>query len=374
MKNKKPHLKSHLKLLTCAVAVGLCTQASAGLNLYDQDETTFSTDGLINTFYVNSQIDDVDNTLDRSQSRVKMGFLPNYIGFNFGKQVDDLKLGARSSFWVSVNDANTNLTSTGIDVRQFYGTVDGEWGQILIGKDFSLFGRSNILGDELLLGYGQVGTDGLVDGQGVSFGNIGTGYLYPFPNAQITYRTPTSNGFQLAVGLMDPSKSSAGSEESAPRFEAELTFATQLSENVPLKAWVSGMAQSSDSGAADVDSSGIAYGVNVKMSGLSLSASGFSASGVGTAGLANLVTSDSADVDGYLVQASYTMGNERLVASYGENSGGTTAAADDLDAQNTAVAWFHTVNSNLKLIAEYDRTESDARETDTVALGAVLTW
>ena len=149
MKNKKSHLKTNLKLLTCAVAAGLCTQAFAGLNLYDQDETTFSTDGLINTFYVNSNIDDVDDTLDRSQSRIKMGFLPNYIGFNFGKQVDDLKLGARSSFWVTVNDANTNLTSTGIDVRQFYGTVDGEWGQVLIGKDFSLFGRSNILGDEL---------------------------------------------------------------------------------------------------------------------------------------------------------------------------------------------------------------------------------
>ncbi|WP_293268578.1 porin [Neptunomonas sp.] len=370
MKNKKPHLK----LLTCAIAVGLCSQASAGLTLYDKDDTTFSADGLINTFYVNSHIDDADDTLDRSQSRVKMGFLPNYIGFNFGKQIDDLKLGARSSFWVTINDGNSNLTDTMIDVRQFYGTVDGEWGQVLIGKDFSLFGRSNILGDELLLGYGQVGSDGLVDSGNVSFGNIGTGYLYPFPNAQITYRTPRSNGFQLAVGIMDPAKSSSGSEESTPRLEAELTFETSLSDNVPLKAWVSGMAQSSNSGAADVDSNGVAYGVNVKVSGLSLSASGFSATGVGTAGLANLVTADNADVDGYLVQAAYTMGSERLVASYGENSGGTTESANDLDAQNTAIAWFHTVNSNLKLVAEYDRTESDTRETDTVALGAVLTW
>ncbi len=370
MKNKK----THLKLLTCAIAAGICTQASAGLNLYDKDDTTFSTDGLINTFYVHSQVDDLNDALDRTQSRVKMGFLPNYIGFNFGKQIDDLKLGARSSFWVSINDANTNLTDSMIDVRQFYGTVDGEWGQVLIGKDFSLFGRSNILGDELLLGYGQVGSDGLVDGANVSFGNIGTGYLYPFPNAQITYRTPKNNGFQLAVGLMDPSKSATGSEESTPRIEAELTFETQLSENVPLKAWVSGMSQSSTSGTTDVDSNGVAYGVNVKVSGLSLSASGFSATGVGTAGLANLITADNTDVDGYLVQASYSMGKERFVASYGENSGGTTASANDLDAQNSAIAWFHTVNSNLKLVAEYDRTESNTRETDSVALGAVLTW
>lgn len=369
MKNKK----THLKLLTCAIAAGICTQASAGLNLYDKDDTTFSTDGLINTFYVHSQVDDIDDTLDRTQSRVKMGFLPNYIGFNFGKQIDGLKLGARSSFWVSINDANpvsSASTTTGIDVRQFYGTVDADWGQVLIGKDFSLFGRSNILGDELLLGYGQVSSDGLIDGQGVSFGNIGAGYLYPFPNAQITYRTPKNNGFQLAVGLMDPSKSAAGSEEDTPRLEAELTFESQLSEGVPFKAWVSGMTQSSN----DIDSNGVAYGVNVKVSGLSLSASGFSATSVGAAGLANIVTGDNADVDGYLLQASYTMNNERFVASYGENNGGTTAGADNLDLQNSALAWFHTVNSNLKLVAEYDRSETDARDTDTLALGAVLTW
>jgi hypothetical protein len=370
MKNKN----LHLKLLACAVAIGLSSQASAALTLYDKDATTFSTDGLINTFYVQSNVDDIDNTLDRSQSRVKMGFLPNYIGFDFGKQIDDLKVGARSSFWVSVNDANTNLTSTGIDVRQFYGTVDADWGQVLIGKDFALFGRSNIFNDEILLGYGQVSSDGLIDGQGVSFGNIGAGYLYPFPNAQITYRSPTSNGFKLAVGLMDPSKSAAGSEENAPRLEAELTFNTQLSADVPLKAWIGGMAQSSTNGATETDSNGVAYGVNVKVSGVSLTASGFQASGAGAAGLANLTTSDNADVDGYLLQASYSTGKERFVASYGENTGGTSAGASDLDLQNSALAWFHTVNSNLKLVAEYDRSETDARDTDTVALGAVLTW
>lgn len=85
-----------------------------------------------------------------------------------GKQVDDLKLGARASFWVTINDSETNGTNTAIDVRQFYGTVaNPEWGEVLIGKDFGLFARSNILLDELLAGYGQVSdTLGLVDGGG----------------------------------------------------------------------------------------------------------------------------------------------------------------------------------------------------------------
>ena len=92
--------------------------------------------------------------------------------------------------------------------------MDGEFGQILIGKDFGLFGRSNILGDELLLGHGQVSDIyGLVDGGNVAFDNIGSGYLYSFPKAQITYRTPVASGFQLVVGIMDPNKASADSSE-----------------------------------------------------------------------------------------------------------------------------------------------------------------
>lgn len=123
------------RLLPAMIAMGMAAQAQAEIKLYDQEGTTFSTDGLINAFYVHSDND------GREQSRVKMGFLPNWIGFNFGKETGDLKLGARSSFWVSINDSDVVRannqgrgeslgTDTGIDVRQFYGTVDGDWGGI----------------------------------------------------------------------------------------------------------------------------------------------------------------------------------------------------------------------------------------------------
>ena len=199
--------------------------------LYDKDETTFSTDGYINAFYVNSDVDRAGDQYDRRQSRVKMGFLPNYLGFNMSKQVDDLKLGARASFWVTINDSETNGTDTAIDVRQFYGTVaNPEWGEVLIGKDFGLFARSNILLDELLAGYGQVSDSlGLVDGGGVSFGNIGSGYPYPFPTSQITYRTPVMDGLRVAVGIMDPVDTNDSSAlgkayQKNPRTESEITY------------------------------------------------------------------------------------------------------------------------------------------------------
>ena len=291
--------------------------ASAAVELYNKDGMTFSTDALINVFYTNSSVETTDATgakSDRDQSRVRMGFLPNNIGFNFSNQVDDIKLGARASFWVSVNDtdqqrdATPNDLGTGslIDVRQFYGTISGDFGEVLVGKDFGLFNRANILNDELLLGHGQTSDFfGLVDGGNVSFGNISTGYTYPFPKSQITYRTPDMNGFKLAVGIMDPNKASATNEagevvatgsEDTPRLEAELMYSGKM-DNGSFKAWVSGVSQSREVAGVDTDQSGIGYGANIKIGGFSLTASGYSSEGLGhLAGLDQIVTSDPAQV------------------------------------------------------------------------------
>jgi len=277
-------------LLACLVVLAISVPASAEITLFDKDGTTFGVDGSFNTFYVYSSSDKNDEmeallgVPDRDQSRIKMGFLPNWIGFNFSKQVGNLKLGGRSSFWVTINDSDNNLTETGIDVRQFYGTVGGDWGQVLIGKDFTLFNRSNIFLDEILQGYGNVSdTLGLIDGGGVSFGNIGTGYTYPFPSAQITYRTPEMAGFKLAVGLIDPSRtnSAADSEEKMPRFEGELTYNRTIGDG-SVTAWVGFLSQSSESDTQeDVDSRGISYGVKGTLAGATLLASGYDAEGVG---------------------------------------------------------------------------------------------
>lgn len=379
MKNNKIFQILPLAVAIGAAGMGMSGQANAAITLHESDDTTFSVDGLFNTFYVNSDTS-ADGAEDVSQSRIKMGFLPNYIGFNFSKQQGDLTVGGRSSLWISINDTDVNRgaedagTETLIDARQVYATVDGSFGQVLVGKDFGLFGRSNILGDEILLGFGQTMTV-TDDGGNVSFGNIGTGYLYPFATAQITYRTPDMSGFNLAVGLLDPSKSSAASEESSPRVEAEATYSTEIS-GTAIKAWAGYMKQKSEDNTADtsVDSKGLSYGLNLKVAGLALTASGFKAEGVGAAGLGHLVTATDAEVDGKLLQASYTMGATRLVVSKGENEGGSSDGASDLDLKNQTFAVFHSVNSNLILVGEMNKAESETSEVKTIALGAVVTF
>lgn len=380
-------------LLVGLSTLGLGTVAEAEIMLYDKDQTTFSTDGYVNAFYVNSDVDRAGEQYDRRQARVKMGFLPNYLGFNMGKQVDDLKLGARASFWVTINDSETNGTDTAIDVRQFYGTVaNPEWGEVLIGKDFGLFARSNILLDEMLAGYGQVSDSlGLVDGGGVSFGNIGSGYPYPFPSSQITYRSPVMDGLRVAVGILDPVDTNDSSAlgkayQKNPRTESEITYQFDLG-GAKFYSWLNGSYQTSDNtdpSVQSVTSKGLGYGLQAKMGGLSLTGSGFQAKGINpfftnNAGEATLRNVDS---KGYLLQGSYKVGKNRLALSYGKTKDdGNGVVGSGADYQTRGVALFHDINDNLKLVAEYNqfeidghRTNAQNENTDTFAVGAVLTW
>lgn len=363
------HLKKAGLALAVGTAMGLSTGASAAVEVYNQDGTSFSVDGYFNAFYVNRD----DKIGDVRNSDVKMGFLPNTIGFNFSREVGDLTLGGRSSFWSTINDSLQSPTDTAIDVRQLYATVDGSFGQILIGKDFGLYARSNIFLDEILMGFGSPGAP-----TGVSFGNIRAGYPYPNPSAQITYRSPDLGGLKVAAGILEPANTTPGaqSEQSAPRFEAELTYGADLN-GVSLTGWLNGRYQSSENATTSIDSTGLGYGVRAAMAGLSLTASGFTSKGDVPVLITDQALASEEDADGYLVQGGYTLGANRLVISYGE----TDSDQGDFQTENSSVALFHDINEYFKVVAEYNMFEQTTKSTDTktvdadtLALGAIVTF
>ncbi|WP_339767212.1 porin [uncultured Paraglaciecola sp.] len=385
-------MKNIIKYGLISAGIACATSSHAKIEVYENEGFSFSADGLVNAFYSNSSIEHTDATgatSDRDQSRVRMGFLPNNVGFNFANQMSDMKIEMRSSFWVSINDSDNFRdaspadlgTGSLIDVRQFYATISGDWGEVLLGKDFGLFNRSNILNDELLLGFGQTSDFfGLVDGGNVSFGNISTGYTYPFPKAQITYRSPEINGFKIALGLMDPNKSAADSSEDLPRFEAELTYNTTF-EDGSFKAWLSGVSQSSEHDGVDENQSGVGYGANVKFAGVALTASGYSSKGLGfVAGLDQFVGDESIETDGFLVQASYTLESHRFVLTHGQTKVENTNSILDAKHRNTGVAYFNTIRSGLTAVVEYNHTQADVtdaltkEDNDTISIGAVVTF
>jgi len=391
-------------LMAAAVAAVVVVPAQAAVEVYNQDGTTVSMDASFNAFYSTTSTQTTmggDEIASRDQARIRSGFLPNWVGTTFTKDMGDYKLGGRASFWVSINDSDETPTDGLIDTRQFYGTVDASWGQILIGKDFTLFNRSNIFGDEILLGYGMTNdTLGLVDGGYVSFGNIGSGYIYPLPTSQITYRSPDMSGFKLAVGLIDPSRTATdgagnvdlAAEESVPRIEGELTYSMAMSDESNLNAWVGFLSQSSDGAAEKVNSQGMSYGVKVKFGGLSLTGSGYSGEGlgfltgpadnkgVGLAGL-NVIVENGQEVDssGYLAQGAYTMGDTRFVLSYGVSEIDNSAMWEN---QTTTAAVFHSFSANLIGVAEYTMNEISfgqgaaeyVEEADALSVGLIINF
>jgi hypothetical protein len=151
-----------------------------------------------------------------------------------------------------------------------------------------------------------------------------------------------------------------------------------------LTAWTGFLTQKSESAAGDVNSRGLSYGVQAKFAGLGLTASGFDAQGVGfllgpgpdtTLGLPITEAGDEVDSNGYLLQASYTHGPSRLVASYGQNE---LETATKWENETVTGAYFHSVNEYLKLVAEYNVNKINIgaaeEKTNTVALGMILNF
>ncbi|MEY1663019.1 porin [Isoalcanivorax beigongshangi] len=378
-------------ILAGAVALAvLPLSATAAIPLYEEGDLSFTTDGYINAFYVHQDVDRPGTALDRNQSRVKMGFLPNYLGFNVANRVGDLNFGARASFWVTINDSSDAGTATAIDVRQFYGTVGGDWGEVTLGKDFGLFARSNILRDELLSGFGHASDlMGILNWGGVSFGNIGSGYPYAFPSAQITYRMPTVAGFNLAVGVLDPydttdaSQVGGASYQDSPRVESEISYTNSFGD-AELYAWVNGAWQHSrntDPLVDSVTSSGVGYGVQMKVQDLSVTVSGFNADGMHPFFTNNLGQASLQEVDskGHLAQIGYQFGKLRAAASYGRTQDDGLVTGNRLKLTHTALQLSYAVTPQFTLVANGGRFEArdggvKAEETDTVAVGAALSW
>ncbi|TWH65015.1 porin-like protein [Azomonas agilis] len=385
--------------LSGILVASLMQSASADILLYKKRGTTFATDGYFNTFYTSSDVNRDDKNYDRKQARVRMGYLPNYIGFNFNTVTEGWTVGGRSSFWVTINDSEANGTATAIDVRQFYGTVSTKWGEVLLGKDFGLFSRSNIFLDEMLAGVGNVSdTLGLVDGRGVSFGNIGTGFPYPFPTAQITYRNNDLllKGLRIAVGIMDPYDSTQVDKDSSdglsdkayqedPRYEFEVSYQFDWA-GAQIYTWVNGTHQRSQNTNDDIDSvtsKGLGYGVQTKYGPWSVTTSGFKAEGINP-----FLTNNSGegrlreiDSDGYLVQGAYAWGDNRVALSYGRTNDDGNGLGQSADFKTLGATYTRTLTKNLRFLTEYTRYQIDAQDsyklgedTNTFAIGAILSW
>ena len=387
-------------LAVLAAGMFFASNASAAIVIGGADGWSFSTDGMINLFAVYQNSDDAPDGVNETYLteedgfRLKNGFLPNILAFNIkAPTMNGLDLGARIGFYPSSAHANVkNKTNSQLDMREIFFTVDGDFGQLMIGKGLSLFLGQNLLTEQALMGAGQLGSAlGLSDAVGVTVGRIGYGYLYPNFNAQVRYTTPDMGGLKLAVGIFDPSiiqtdpalGGPGATETKLPRVEAELSYAGTFGDGNIFKAYTNGMWQEADFAATseDVTAWGVSGGIVVGLGGFEVVASAFTGDALGTSLLLDTDSLDAAGEEretwGYIAQLSYTLANEgktKFGVSYGVNEMDETSAdrSDRIDngtafIESQAMLTFmvtQDITPNLKLVGEVNLIEHEWHNGD----------
>jgi predicted porin len=378
-------------------------RAQAAIVVGSPDGWNLTIGGFVNAFVVDESGDKAPHpdlygrASTDSTFRIRTGLLPGLLGFSLAApEVDGIKTAARVGFYPQVNGVTggrTTINGANIDLRELNLTIDGSFGQVLLGRALTLYQGKNILTDMSLFG---VGVSGPFQ-NGPTLGHIGMGYLYPSFDAQVRYTTPDMAGAKLALAIIDPAAPPAAHTENSvvlgsPTFEAELTWARK-GDTVSFQLFASGIYQASKIvGGADartVSSTGGAGGLGVGFGGLDLLASGFLGSAVGTDGVINSgLALDAVNKErtssGVLAQATYTIGKVKLGLNYSRL--GVTKTAQDKAVYNPALlnsrqavtggVWYDLVPS-VKLVAEYTHLDvkfADASKqgSNTIGLGGFI--
>jgi predicted porin len=415
-------MKKRTKLAIAASAAILMvpmTRAVAGIDVNAGDwKIDFS--GNVNAFYVGSQCDNpATNTTvtgglactgDHSAA-VRNGLLPAALVFSATSRQADFDIDVTVGFYPGINSsaaAGVNgagqpsaLASPGIDARQVYFTFgDASWGTVKMGRDIGLFGKDAILDDMTLLGVGSAGANSAPSN--TSLGRIGIGYIYTDWEPQITYTTPTYNGFSGSIGLFQPLDTTGYNSHNSPQIQVGGSFAwgDPKSDALSGKVWIDVVNQKlkDNSAAAAQDALigkatsfngwGVDGGVKIDVAGFEGVLYGYTGKGVGTTGLFILATSalgDTRKSDGGYVQGTYKLGKLKLGLSYGLSE--LKLADDERPTQNVnnllkrnssgVLGLYYSLTKSVSLVGEYIDTKAEAWNGNSAtekdyAIGGIL--
>jgi predicted porin len=415
-------MKKRTKLAIVASAAILMvpmTRAVAGIDVNAGDwKIDFS--GNVNAFYVGSQCDNpATNTTvtgglactgDHSAA-VRNGLLPAALVFSATSRQADFDIdvtvglypGINSSAAAGVNGAGqpSALASPGIDARQVFFTFgDASWGTVKMGRDIGIFGKDAILDDMTLLGVGSAGANSAPSN--TSLGRIGIGYIYTDWEPQITYTTPTFNGFSGSIGLFQPLDTTGYNSHNSPQIQVGGSFVwgDPKSDALSGKVWIDVVNQKlkDNSAAAAQDAligkstsftgTEVDGGVKIDVAGFEGVLYGYTGKGVGTTGLFILATSalgDTRKSDGGYVQGTYKLGKLKLGLSYGLSE--LKLADDERPTQNVnnllkrnssgVLGLYYSLTKSITLVGEYIDTKAEAWNGNSAtekdyAIGGIL--
>lgn len=399
--------KTTLATLIGAAAFAAAGAANATIVVGGENGYEFSVDGNINQFFIATDQDSAGAGFDQNNQGVANGLLPTFFGFNVkAPEINGLTVAARVSISPSTNDGSytggpLEQGNGPMEQREAFATVDGSFGQIMLGKGLGLYSANNILLDQTLYGVGATGLSAAGDQNTgtTSLGRIGYGYDYANWRSQIRWTSVDMAGFQLALAIVDGDEyleaKGLGFEKDT-RYEGSVSYATAF-DGGSVKLWLDGMTQKVrfNSGVGSERSNAYTLGGQLVMGGFEAVAAYYDGKGQGIGGLGlgafDAVGGDARDGDGYYAQLGYRFGGQTFVAgSYGEstldrdNTNGVAGAAAgfaDLDKNSMyTIGVYHDVTANLKLVAEYSRMETEYHlqssedEVDVLAIGGFISW
>jgi hypothetical protein len=253
------------------VALGWTSLANGEVTLGEAGGWTASVDGRVNAFVSHVWGDNRPEGLDNlnwvgfnesnspgqadsennlRKTRVRGGFVPSTIGFNFRKTVsEDLAFAARVELGLQITNVDPAFIAdpTWMEPRSVYLDVAGKWGSVRAGRDLSLFSRGNLLMNyELGHGYGVGFPCSYERIFGGACGHVGFGTLWPDFRAQIGYSTPKfGDVFQVTAALFDPRTVPTYNWDQTPlpRVEGEAVADYAWQEGWGVKAWGNGFWQ-----------------------------------------------------------------------------------------------------------------------------------
>jgi predicted porin len=370
-----------LALASLVAAAAVATPAQA-VTVAANDGWELGVSGLVNQFAVYT---DADNVSD--QADVRDGLLPAFINFDMkAPTMNGLDIAAHISYSPGTNTSSYNIG----EQREVYFTVDGSFGQILMGKALGLYGSHNILTEQTIWGVGY-GNTVVNDAVPTTLGGIGLGYDYAAWRSQIRWTSPDMNGFKAAFAIVD-SAGVSGTLSGKPtgpittggevgddfRYEVDLSYASAF-DGGSFKVWASGAAQDHDAAVGPEDASYWTVGGTLALGGFE-----FMAQYSDAEDSSSMAGSGEAEWNQYVVQAGYRFGGTTLVSvNYSELEDDSDSAdliarygnTSDDTIERVTVGIYHDVNANLKLVAEYTSVEDDVDtglDQDTFAVGGFV--
>jgi predicted porin len=379
--------------------------------------------GEINGFYVNNSPDSIQphhivngglaSVGGNDNSAVRNGLLPGNFNIDLKTVQEGLDIGVHFGFYPGLNNvsgvgganspgAPQALGTTGIDFRQQYVTIGrSDIGTFKVGRDIGFFGGEAILNDFTLFGVGTAA--GNIAPSNTTLGRIGLGYIYTDWLPQITYTTPTFEGFAAAVGIFQPldsvnfsGGSAAMSANDEPQVQFKLTYTLPEPPDALFKMalWTNVITQEQRSrglAAGDNIASGHSFrgwgwdlGGKFDYGPAELVAYGYFGSGIGSTGLffdAVDITGRTRDSNGFYVQGSYTFFKKLTFSgSYGlshlDLASGEINPLMFKDNESYAFGAKFGLTSWVNLIGEYTHTTSTAHggnqaDDNTFAVGAI---